>query len=323
MPVPDAAAPDPLAAVLPGGRERFVVSLAHLDAAARSNWVRLGTYTFRPDAGEVDASLYLWSQADPVQRQGIGTTPAGACVGGPGEVHACEVLSAGGFTGAPNEVRTGTYSLSNEADGVHVTLHWGIRGLRHESWRVVPAPDGLFVQLAFVESDGATDGYAAGSHAELSARRAVATILAAPGPLDYHFVGWAHDAVSRHHQAFDNHAYTLCDDSSWVATYMQPASPDNCHSGCSAPYDADTTIQYTLSRVGQHDRRDTWWHWCTCLAEGRACYDRNSHVKPLMQALDDTGTFRGWVGVEASFAVPATPDVRGADMLAAFVALTP
>ncbi|MFC4909505.1 hypothetical protein [Actinomadura gamaensis] len=49
-------------------------------------------------------------------------------------------------------------------------------------------------------------------------------------------------------------------------------------------------------------RRDTLWHWHTDLADARneTCYTGNSHVKPMIQVVDDNGAFRGWVGVEVS-----------------------
>ncbi len=45
----------------------------------------------------------------------------------------------------------------------------------------------------------------------------------------------------------------------------------------------------------------------------------NSHVKPMLQILDDNAQFRGWVGVEASFQPSRTiPNPRADDMLSAF-----
>lgn len=84
----------------------------------------------------------------------------------------------------------------------------------------------------------------------------------------------------------------------------------------------DTSIQNHIVRVSNNDRRDTHWQWCSCLtkrADGtdEKCYTRNSHVKPMMQILDDDGQFRGWVGTEASFN-PVTPNPRDGDMLSAF-----
>lgn len=73
-------------------------------------------------------------------------------------------------------------------------------------------------------------------------------------------------------------------------------------------------------RVSNTDRRDTHWHWCSCLSINSAykeefCYKGNSHVKPMLQILDDNGQFRGWVGVEASF---SPENKRNDDMISAF-----
>jgi hypothetical protein len=106
-------------------------------------------------------------------------------------------------------------------------------------------------------------------------------------------------------------------------TFKQPSSETACGAGCAAAYASDSSIQYYIARINAGDRRDTLWHWCTCLAGPRTCYDRNSHVKPLLQVLDDTGTFRGWVGAEASFNVNAISDPRGDDMMGAFRAVDP
>jgi hypothetical protein len=46
-------------------------------------------------------------------------------------------------------------------------------------------------------------------------------------------------------------------------------------------------------------RRNTYEYWCECLSYD-ACYTRNSHVKPMLQVIDDNGGFHGWVGVEVS-----------------------
>ncbi|MFI6104263.1 hypothetical protein [Streptomyces sp. NPDC051310] len=44
------------------------------------------------------------------------------------------------------------------------------------------------------------------------------------------------------------------------------------------------------------------------------CCTGNSHVKPMLQVIDDSGTFRGGVGVEASFWPDGGPNPRPSDM---------
>jgi hypothetical protein len=78
----------------------------------------------------------------------------------------------------------------------------------------------------------------------------------------------------------------------------------NCLSYLSAPSQAcrfceggqtASPIRYYLGGTG---RRNYYEHWCTCLATD--CYTGGSHRKPQLQVIGDTGTFHGWVGVEAS-----------------------
>lgn len=56
---------------------------------------------------------------------------------------------------------------------------------------------------------------------------------------------------------------------------------------------------------------------CTGLAMERSekCCTGNSQVKPVLQVIDDSGTFRGWIGVEASFWPNGGPNPRASDML--------
>jgi hypothetical protein len=104
---------DASVAALPGGKAAYVVSQGHLKAASKQNWVRLGSYRFAPD-GTVTAALYLWWQRHPEARQRTGTVPDAGCTtkagGSQSRPRTCEVLTAGGFTGAPDESRTGTYT---------------------------------------------------------------------------------------------------------------------------------------------------------------------------------------------------------------------
>lgn len=55
--------------------------------------------------------------------------------------------------------------------------------------------------------------------------------------------------------------------------------------------------------------RNSIWLWCGCLAVGRdeTCYTGNSHIRPLLQVIDDGGDFRGWVGVEPFANQSTTP----------------
>ncbi|MEU6740907.1 hypothetical protein [Streptosporangium sandarakinum] len=307
------------ASPLPGGKTTYVISQGHLKAASQQNWVRLGSYRFAAD-GTVSAALYLWWQRHPKARQRTGTVPDPSCTTRAGGVasrpRACEVLTAGGFTGAPDESRTGTYTVAGNV----LTIRWKIAQTWTEQWYVRPSPDGRLARLDLKQSTLATHGYGYGSNAALGTRRAMSSVKAFPGSLRQDLTSWAGgELVTSGNQPFGHSAFRSCATTSCL-TYLQPSSRGACQKSGGCPrYGGGTrsdvsSIQYYLTMISKADRRDTLWHWCTCLAmeRGEFCYTGNSHVKPLMQIIDDTGAFRGWVGAEASFSTGS----RAADMLA-------
>ena len=76
-------------------------------------------------------------------------------------------------------------------------------------------------------------------------------------------------------------------------SYLSPPTTtcSTCPTGATS-----SPIRYYLAGTG---RRNFYEHWCRCLTPAK-CYTDGSHRKPLLQVIGDTGTFHGWVGVEAS-----------------------
>lgn len=323
------------AAAMPGGKTNFVVALGSFTAgSARDNWVRLGDYQFST-SGTVQARTYLWWQRNPVGREGTGATPDGSCstkalATGQPVVRECQVLTASGFMSGPTETRTGTYTVTGEV----LRITWNIGQTWSEQWTITSSPDNKLARLDFKSNTLATAGYAYGSNASLSTGRPMATVKTFTGTLKHDYRGWAHDKLEGSTSAggaFDLAKFRTCATMTWCLTYLQPQSPNACKAtgGCDgtgggSPIN-DSSLQNYVVRVSSHDRRDTHWHWCTCLTRNKngtdreTCYSGNSHVKPMLQILDDDAGFRGWVGVEASF-YPGrdllTP--RESDMLATF-----
>ncbi|MEV0384710.1 hypothetical protein [Nonomuraea sp. NPDC050643] len=308
---------------LPGGKATYVVSQGHLKAASQQNWVRLGSYSFAAN-GTVTSSLYLWWQRNPTARQRTGMVPDSGCTtkagGSNPRPRTCEVLTAGGFTGAPDEKRTGTYTLSGDV----LSIRWKIAQTWTEQWYVRPSPDGKLARLDLKQSSLATHGYGYGSNAAVGTRRAMSSVKAFPGALRQDLTSWAHGKIVKSdNQPFGLSSFRACATTTSCLTYLQPSSKGACQKEGGCPkYGGGTaanvsSIQYYLTKISNTDRRDTLWHWCTCLAMERDefCYTGNSHVKPLMQIIDDSGAFRGWVGAEASFSIGAA---RGTDMIAVF-----
>lgn len=332
--IPSLATPAQAAVALPGGKANYVVALGSLTAGSHDNWVRLGTYRFSAD-GTVRARTYLWWQRHPAARQSTGTTPGNTCSTtdprtGRTVARRCTVQTAGGFMGDPHETRTGSFSVNG--DQVHIT--WNLGQAWSERWRIAVTPDGGLSRLDLTFNTLARHGYAYGSDADLSRRRAMSSVAAREGtPLRHDYTRWSAAGVDHSPAsggAFDLSEYRTCDATTWCLTRLQPSSASACQktSGCpgTGGPDGDSSIQNHILQVSSGDRRDTWWHWCTCLAreqgiragkgpDGVLCYTGNSHVKPMLQIIDDSGAFRGWVGVEASFSPSGS---RANDMLAVF-----
>ncbi|WP_043630884.1 hypothetical protein [Nonomuraea candida] len=325
--------PAQAAVALPGGKANYVVALGSLAAGSHDNWVRLGTYQFSPD-GTVRARTYLWWQRHPAARQSTGTTPGNTCTttdpkAGQTKARRCAVQTAGGFLGAPQESRTGSFSVSG--DQVHIT--WDVSQAWSERWRIAVAPGGGLSRLDLTFNTLARYGYAYGSNAALTRRRAMSTLAETAITLKHDYTSWSAAGVKPSPASggtFDLGEYRTCDATTWCLARLQPSSPNACQKDGGCPHtggpDGDTSIQHHIQQVSSGDRRDTWWHWCTCLARDQGvkagtgpdsvlCYSGNSHVKPMLQIIDDTGAFRGWVGVEASFSPSGG---RTDDMLAVF-----
>jgi hypothetical protein len=272
----------------PGGMHRFVVSIGEVDAGVRTNWNRLGTYSFT-DSGEVTESHWHWSQRDRVTRSSTGVK-ASNC-----GARNCVVQTGNGFQSgsAPDQLH-GTYTVTGST--LRVTWDGGV----WEEWTVSTAASGSLAKLTFQGSNfGATHGFGYGSNAAWTTHASMAQIAAAPWDTMIHtYYLWKTDA---NQVPYVDHA---TGGPFWYQTYTV-CSGARCVAGTS------TKAQYYIStpNTTSNDRRDALWHWFTANADGRGeyCYTGNSHVKPMLQIIDDNGGFHGWVGVEASInqTVPA------------------
>ncbi|MET9683275.1 hypothetical protein [Streptomyces coeruleorubidus] len=235
--------------------------------------------------------------------------------------------TAQGFTHTPSEHLTGTYHIQSASDGGQGQLVIDWHGGGTEGW--VLSGFGSGGKLAELEAGAQsssskragvsyadyTGGFAYGSNTPLDVRRTLKSAQAG-GNVGQEAWTWARDTITHvkegrtgpTRRGYNLHAFRSCAGSECLTWTHRSSNSVNgpCSRGAGCPAKGgpggDDTIQYYIARVGA-DRRDTEWHWCTCLARehGETCYSRNSHVQPMLQVLDDDGVFRGWVGVEASF----------------------
>ncbi|MER5464768.1 hypothetical protein ABT010_29615 [Streptomyces sp. NPDC002668] len=319
------------AVALPGGKANWVVSVGRMDLPTANNyrnWVRLGYYVFKTD-GTVVTTYWNWNQHDQPMRVNTVTADCGQ------PVPTCAVKTVDGFQNEPNGGLQGTFAYT--ADG-RLAVTWtkdaagGAVDAMTEYWKLetgvgpggvaritsptyygaipsdkveIPAP-GVFSTYS------ANFGVGYGSNASLGREsRASMTALLKDGrynnrPYKGSFVVAKAGLVGREEAG-----------GGWSFTSGSPkeASPDhnnpwqgcanglcigwNQHdTGCHSEKDPDKDRIRYIAEIGG-GRRNTEWYWCQLLAQGKDCYQYNSHPRPMLQIVDDAGTFQGWVGVEA------------------------
>lgn len=272
------------AAELPLGKHNFTVAIGGLSAESTTNWVRLGLYTFHPD-GTVSETHWHWTQRVRVVRTYTGFMASGC------PTRNCEVQTAGGYesTGASQTLQ-GTYDVSGDT----VRITWS--GGQWEEWTLQSRDSGTLVEASYLRSNfGATYGFGYGSNAPWSERVSAADIAAVDHTSlvhTYHLWKTTGEQPEPYIDSGDGNPF-------WVTDW------DVCEGGqCLGQVTGSGATQYYVApaRSPTGHRRDTMWSWRTANADGRGeyCYTGNSHVKPMLQVIDDDGDFHGWVGIEAS-----------------------
>ncbi len=276
---------------LPLEKTNFAVAIGGLDAASTTNWVRLGQYTFAAD-GTVSAQDWYWSQRIRVRRASTGV-PAENCAG-----RDCTVLTAAGWqTTETAQEQRGTYTVAN--DSLNVTWTDG----QHEDWKISSLAGGKLSGIELTGNNfGATLGFGNGSNAPWTARVPATVIAAAQhAELVHRYYLWK----TRYSPETGYTGYIDHGDGApfWVRKWNR-CDGDQCLGAQTTSNAGATHTAYYISPADAPagHRRDALWHWHIELADARNedCYTGNSHVKPMIQVVDDDGGFHGWVGVEAS-----------------------
>ncbi|MFI9582107.1 hypothetical protein ACIHCQ_09725 [Streptomyces sp. NPDC052236] len=309
---------------LPGGKANWVVSVGGLNTAAVNNyrnWARLGYYTFKSD-GTATSSHWSWNQRDMPVRVDSGVTADCDSASG---VPQCAVQTVDGFTSDnPHGGFHGTFNYSSTTKRLTVT--WTTDGagtplspVLSEKWNVEPALNdggvaritsptyyGAYTPPGTVEvpvlgvfsSYTATFGVGYGSNAPTDrASRASMSELTTDGRrYKGAFVVAKTGIVGREGTGslpadkpgfWSLKDYSVCKNGACIG-WLQPNS--TCDGN-------NNRVRY-IAEIGG-GRRNTEWYWCQSLAQGQPCYKYNSHPRPMLQIIDDSGKFQGWVGIEA------------------------
>jgi hypothetical protein len=327
-------APAQGAVALPGGKANWVVAVGGLNLARANDfrdWVRLGYYVFATD-GTVEHNYWSWNRRDEPVRV---DTVLADCFG---DVPDCSVKSVSGFTGSPTGGFRGTFTTladgrlqvrwthntSGAALATPLTEFWNLDENLGKVARISSAT--MFDKSAEIPAPGVFSDYSAtfgigyGSNATLDGEtRATMSQLrnderynarpytgsfqvATGGGVQYEGTGgpWLFSTGTpvSGDPNFRN-AWKMCANAQCIG-WNQHGTGCDCGNG-----DADRDRIRYIAEIGG-GRRNTEWYWCQCLAQGRPCYQANSHPRPMLQIVDDDGVFQGWVGIEAFTHVNAT-----------------
>ncbi|MFI6346476.1 hypothetical protein [Streptomyces sp. NPDC050560] len=273
------------AAGLPLGKADFAIAVGDLRADSTHNWVRLGEYTFTP-SGQVTERHWHWSNDTRVKRASTGFLASGCTT------RDCTVLTAGGYqsTGASSTL-SGTYTVTG--DKLRVTWSGGDR----EEWTLTSKADGALAEVEFSASNyHVTHGFGAGSNAAWDARVPVGSLASLDWSAYIHrYYLWKTSEASS--TPYIDHA----DGNPFWLRDWKTCDSGQCIGGETSPGRPGATEYYiSPARAPVGHRRDTLWGWRQANAAGKKCYTGNSHVKPMLQVIDENGQFHGWVGVEGS-----------------------
>ncbi|WP_131741001.1 hypothetical protein [Actinomadura roseirufa] len=287
----------------PLGKSNYAVALGGLAPDSRTNSVRLGQYTFAAD-GTVSELYWQWSQSTRVVRTGTGVLADGCTT------RDCEVLTAGGWqTTDVAFTATGTYGVN----GTRLRIDWD--GGLWEEWRLTSLAGGELGDIELSDGNlGATHGFGNGSNASWDQRIPAETVAAVDqAKLVHRYYLWKTQSTPAGYQGYIDHGDGA---PFWVPRWKVCADGRCLGAQTRAGEHVHTAYYVSPATASAEDRRDTLWHWHTELADkrGERCYTGNSHVKPMIQVVDDLGRFHGWVGVEASLNQTTTAGVNDDDI---------
>ncbi|WP_406731238.1 hypothetical protein [Streptomyces sp. NBC_01794] len=330
------AEPAQAASALPGGKKNWVVAVGGLDRPEVTdyrNWVRLGYYEFH-ESGTVKTNFWDWHQREQPERK-----PAmnADCDGV--DVPVCDIRTVEGFenpSAGPWGGYEGTFVYDPIRSVVVVTWKKKADGTdlpqsRSESWQLetglaggkvarISSPtyyENLRPEATVPTSTtwggafsdyGATFGVGYGSNAELDAASRVsmdelltddvyskeqyrgANVSAKAGIVGREGAGgdWTFSGEGGENP---KDPWKRCSGAACMG-FLQAGTT------CLGQVDDVERVRY-IGEIGG-GRRNLEEIWCQGLAaSSEDCYQYNSHPRPMLQVIDDSGKFQGWVGVEA------------------------
>jgi hypothetical protein len=305
------------AATAPLGKLNWVVSVAGFNTVNFNNYLRLGYVVFDPAAGTVQHNFWTWRQADnPLPVTSGDVYDCSQAAGNPR--NKCPIHTAAGFTGDPNGHFTGKYTY--DAASGQAVITWTsstVNGATtavnlQETWTISAHGTGLAKMALASDNYSLSSGIGYGSNATLAQTSKVPMSQVRGTERTYRFDGqeWNNLKISHATSPFTiGPTWNACDDGSCIG-YAQTNGGCDAGSCCGDPKgDGYAACVAKLEATGNRrfyyltgdggGRRNSMELWCECLSYNQ-CYIGNSHVRSMLQVIDDDGLLQGWVGAEVS-----------------------
>lgn len=290
-----AACANALAVALPGGRSKYVVTV--MGGAVNAKFVRIAQYTFTAAAGTtgtVSEQFKYWNQStftgdSNTNKVLTGYTTAGCPFN-------CTIKTPKGFQpGQAWSTLSGTYTI--DANG-RVVITWS--GGQYETWTIT-TPKSYYAKFTIFNSNyDVQKGWGFGSNAAFTTGATVTQIKAAGLLNDYEY--WQNSYGVPNSQNtngwLDMAPYIICGSSNSLQL-PAPAGVPVCDNAYWRSYFAgnpatDGRKIYWQHQLGSVACSDSQGSSTTCISVG------GGHTFAMLQVIDDSGVFRGFVGAEAS-----------------------
>ncbi|MGW2051221.1 hypothetical protein ACWCPF_39600 [Streptomyces sp. NPDC001858] len=333
---------------LPGGKPNWVVSVGGLkDNTDPGNWVRLGYYVFNTN-GTVETNYWYWTESGKPKR--VNTVKAN-CDGPVPHCYVRTVAGfdgdpTGGYRGVFS-YEAGKLKVTWETDLVGHALdkplveHWNLEAALGSTSGVAritsptyytntgtdAEPDAQAPQSEDFSDYDATFGVGYGSTSSLdsSSRVSMNELLTGGEYRNTRYRGtfvrvndkqlgreWSGGNWTFSGAQGDNptNPWQKCDGAECLGFVQHGTSCGRGDENPKADANPDKDRARYIAEIGG-GRRNTEEYWCMLLAQGADCYENNSHPRPMLQIIDDSGKFQGWVGAEAFTHVNnGTPDTE-------------
>lgn len=285
---------------LPGGRSNYVICV--MGGAVNAKFVRIAQYTFTAGAGSsgtVSEQFQYWNQSTFTGNALTNKVLTGYTTSGC--TNTCTVKTPIGFQpGNAWKTLSGTYTIDVYG---HIVITW--TGGQYETW-APSSPKSYYTRFDIWNSNyNLQHGWGFGSNASFSTAATMATIKAAGILNDYDY--WQNSygvADQQNTNGYQNPPlYDIC--STNVMSLPNSGGLPVCSSSYWRSYFAgnpstDGRKTYWQHQLGSVACSDSLGSSTTCISTG------GGHTWALLQVIDDSGNFRGWVGVEASLHIKAT-----------------